>query len=70
MTLVRIRATGQVLDMIPHVACAMLNGGTAELVETEQPKAIESQAAAPRAETAVDPAQRGPSRKPWPKKKT
>jgi hypothetical protein len=28
---IRVRATGQVLDMIPRVATAMLAGGTAEL---------------------------------------
>ncbi|VVB52210.1 Uncharacterised protein [uncultured archaeon] len=33
--LVRIKATGQVLDMVPAVAVAMLNGGTAEAVVQE-----------------------------------
>lgn len=36
--LVRIKATGQVLDMVPDVAVAMLNGGTAEHVEPEENK--------------------------------
>ena len=30
---VRIRSTGQVLDLIPNVARAMLNGKMAELIE-------------------------------------
>jgi hypothetical protein len=59
---IRIKATGQVLDMVPHVADRMIAGGTAELVISEN-KAIESQAVAPRAERAVTPAQAGPGRK-------
>lgn len=30
---VRIRATGQVLEMVPDVAAAMITGGTAERVD-------------------------------------
>lgn len=57
---VRIKATGQVVDMVPSVANRMIAGGTAELVES---KTIESQAVAPRAERTVAPAQAGPARK-------
>ena len=42
MIKVRIKATGQVQDMIPNVARAMIAGGTAELVEeTTESAAIE-----------------------------
>lgn len=58
MMKVRIRATGQVLDMIPAAARAMVNGGTAEEV-----KSSESMAVAPNAERAVAPAQAGPKKK-------
>jgi hypothetical protein len=60
MIKIRIRETGQVLDMVPDVARAMINGGTAEEVKPAQP---ESMAVAPIAERAVAPAQ-APSRKP------
>lgn len=36
MIRVRIKATGQVQDMIPQVARAMIAGGTAEEVKDEQ----------------------------------
>lgn len=60
MTRVQIKATGQVLDMIPSVAKRMIAGGTAE---EYKPKAIESQVVAPRAERAVATAQAGPTKK-------
>ena len=50
MTKVRIRATGQVIDMVPDVARAMINGGTAE--ELKNP-VVESQAVTGGAERAV-----------------
>ena len=52
MTKVRIRASGQVLDMVPDVARAMILGGTAEEVKAAQPK-TETMAVAPIAEHAV-----------------
>lgn len=58
MKKVRIRATGQVLDMVPDVANAMIKGGTAEEVSK-----IESAVVEPRAERAVAPAQSGPAKK-------
>lgn len=58
MTRVRIRATGQVTDMLPDVARAMILGGTAEEVKSE------SMAVSPQAERAVAPAQSGPTKKP------
>jgi hypothetical protein len=60
MLKVRIRASGQVLDMVPAVALRMIAGGTAEEVTSSQP---ESMAVAPIAERAVAPAQSS-SRKP------
>lgn len=57
MIRVRIRASGQVLDMVPIVARRMIAGGTAEEVPTE------SMAVSPRLERAVAPAQSGPSKK-------
>ncbi len=68
---VRIRATGQVIDMAPIAARALLNGGTAELVEeTETPNGetksapaetkpakVETAAVEGSAETSVAPAQ-------------
>jgi hypothetical protein len=47
---VRIRATGQIVELIPRVAEAMLSGGTAEEV-------VETTMVNPREETAVAPAQ-------------
>jgi hypothetical protein len=32
MTVVRIKSTGQVLDMLPRMAAAMIEGGTAEAI--------------------------------------
>lgn len=56
---VRIRASGQVLDMVPAVATAMILGGTAEEVKAPP----ETMAVAPIAERAVTPAQ-SPAHKP------
>lgn len=57
---VRIKASGQVLEMAPIAARALLNGGTAELVdETEaanletKPASIETAAVEGSAQTAV-----------------
>lgn len=55
---VRIKATRQVLDLVPAAAYPMLNGGTAEL--------IESMTVQPAAERAVAPAQSGPKKKSHP----
>jgi hypothetical protein len=66
MIKIRIRETGQVTDMVPDVARAMINGGTAEEVISGQGSGAsknESMAVAPTAERAVAPAQ-SPSRKP------
>ena len=57
---VRIKESGQVLDMVPDVARAMLAGGTAERADLGS---IESQAVEPRSERAVAPAQAGPQKK-------
>jgi hypothetical protein len=54
---VRIRATGQVTEMAPHPARAMINSGIAEEVKPE------SMAVEPAAERAVAPAQDGPTKK-------
>lgn len=59
MMKVRIRETGQVTEMIPHVARAMILGGTAEEVKAQP----ETMAVAPASERAVTSAQ-NPSRKP------
>lgn len=56
---VRIKETGQVQDMIPAVATAMILGGTADRVDTQ----TESMTLAPAAETAVAPAQAGPRKR-------
>ena len=58
MMRIRIRATRQVTDMVPHVATRMIAGGTAEEV-----KPIESMAVAPSLERAVAPAQAGAAKK-------
>lgn len=51
---VRVRATGQVLDMAPDAARAMISGGTAEEVKASvRPETM----TLGRAETAVAPAQ-------------
>ena len=55
---IRIKETGQVTEMLPEVARAMIAGGTAEPLETE------SMAVVPSAEHAVAPAQAGPTKKP------
>jgi hypothetical protein len=56
MIRIRIRATGQITDMVPNVARAMINGGTAVEV-------TESMTVAPVVERAVAPAQAGPAKK-------
>jgi hypothetical protein len=38
LTVVRIKATGQIVGLIPSVAEAMLRGGTAEEVKPVQPE--------------------------------
>jgi hypothetical protein len=57
MIRVRIKASGQVLEMAPHPARAMILGGTAEEVKSE------SMAVAPAVECAVAPAQAEPAKK-------
>lgn len=57
---VRIRATGQVLEMVPDVAIAMINGGTATRVETTSGVAPEK---------AVTPAQ-SPQSRPMPSRRS
>jgi hypothetical protein len=54
---IRIKETGQVTEMVPDVARAMICGGTAVEVKPE------SMAVDPVAERAVLPAQDGPSKK-------
>lgn len=49
---VRIKATGQVTELVPDVARAMILGGTAEEL-----KPVETQMVKPAAEHAVAPAQ-------------
>ena len=62
MIRVRVKATGQVLDMVPEVAKRMIAGGTAERINlVDSP--VESMAVAPEAERAVVPAQAGPRKK-------
>lgn len=60
MIRVRIRATGQVLEMVPSVAQRMIAGKTAEEVSNEP---MESMAVAHQAERAVSAAQAGPAKK-------
>lgn len=62
MVRVRVKATGQVLDMIPDVARRMIAGGTAEAIANSGTP-IESMTLA-QAQTAVAPQQTGPRRKP------
>ena len=57
MIRIRIKATGQVTEMVPDVARTMILGGTAEEVKT-----IESMSVAA-GERAVAPAQAGPAKK-------
>ncbi len=54
---VRIKATGQVLDMLPSAARAMIAGGTAELVGDSNSSQAQPQTAAiePRNERAIAP---------------
>jgi hypothetical protein len=56
---VRIKASGQVIDLVAAAAYPMINGGTAELLTPE----IECAAVAPIAERAVGRAQAGPVKK-------
>jgi len=60
MTLIRVKSTGQVIDMVPRTAMAMVDGGTAELVEDRQ---TETTTAEPRAEKAIGRGQNPPKRK-------
>jgi hypothetical protein len=57
-TIIRIKATGQVTEMVPDVARAMILGGMAEEVKTTESMAVGNQA-----EHAVAPAQSGPFKK-------
>ncbi len=57
---IRVKSTGQVTEMVPDVARAMINSGMAEEVK----RTTESTAVTPIAEQAVAPAQAGPQRKP------
>ena len=57
-TIIRIKATGQVTEMVPDVARAMILGGTAEEVKTTESMAVGNQG-----ERAVAPAQSGPFKK-------
>lgn len=61
MTKVRIRETGQVLDMVPAVATSMILGGTATEVKAGQP---ESMTVAAGVERAVTPQAATPRKKP------
>lgn len=54
---IKIRATGQVTEMVPDIARALIGSGMAEEVKTE------SMAVAPAAERVVAPAQSGPTMK-------
>lgn len=57
--LIRIRSTGQVTEMVPDVARAMITSGMAEEVKAQP----ESMAVDPAGERAVAPAQAGPAKK-------
>jgi len=57
-TIIRIKATGQVTEMVPDVARAMILGGMADEVKTTESMAVDQ-----KAEHAVAPAQVGPSKK-------
>ncbi|HEY3972327.1 MAG TPA: hypothetical protein VGM18_04935 [Candidatus Sulfotelmatobacter sp.] len=69
---IRVRSTGQVTEMVPDVARAMINSGMAEEVgspsssgDRVKPESKpESTAVAPAGERAVAPAQAGPTKKP------
>jgi hypothetical protein len=69
MVRVRVKETGQVLDMVPDVARAMILGGTAEEVKPVTEKKVsldtrpESMAVATVTEHAVDHAQAKPATK-------
>ena len=76
MTKIRIRSTGQVLDMIPNVARAMIANGAGELVDTsakvetasvDQSK-VETASLDRKAQTTDAPAQEKQKRKPSPLK--
>ena len=55
--MIRIRTkSGQMLEVIPNVAAAMVNGGTADLVGASNPP-VETTALDPAQERAVAPAQ-------------
>jgi len=60
--LIRVRSTGQVTEMVPDVARALINSGMAEEVTPVKPARPESMAVAA-GERAVAPAQAGPSKK-------
>ena len=63
---VRIKESGQVIDMVPAVARELLNSGFAEQPEFVKARAQqrpESAMVAPRGERAVAPAQAGPTKR-------
>lgn len=59
---IRLRATGQVTEMVPDVARQLISSGMAEEVRSQgaQPESMMVQ---PAAERAIAPAQNGPSKK-------
>lgn len=61
MTVVRIKATGQVIDMVPRAAHALIGGGTAEAV-TEK-KVVETAMRQGQGARAVAPAQTSAKRR-------
>lgn len=61
MMRIRIKATGQVTDMVPAVARAMILGGTAE--EVKQQRAVENMSLDIAGERAVAPAQSSSAKK-------
>jgi hypothetical protein len=59
---IRIKATGQVIDMVPAGAFPLLDAGMAERIEPQQP---ESATVIPISERADAAPQTGPARKPF-----
>lgn len=59
---VKLRGSGQIVQLMPKIAYARIGGGTAELVDDPNVKKTETAAAATRVETATAPAQTSASK--------
>jgi hypothetical protein len=64
LVLIRMKGSGITVAVLPAIAIARVNGGTAEYFECPEGLAPETAAVEPRAQIAVSAAQHPPKKKP------